>query len=88
MTHDPLCPVRPEVSAGIPTDGDVAVVMYETVAVDTRCECDLIAQVRADMRQRVEVLGYYIDTTDPQEQGYNAGRAMALDVLSTQVIGS
>ena len=58
MNHDPLCPIQPKITAGIGTDENVTAVMYEMVSLDTRCECDLIAKVRADEREEAWIVGY------------------------------
>jgi hypothetical protein len=52
------------------------------------CQCDLIAKVREDMLQRVVDLSYYIDSSDPFEQGYTIGREIAIEVLSKAVVAS
>jgi hypothetical protein len=87
MTHDPLCPV---VTTECIYDDHVLVGRYGGVCdrCDISCDCHLIAQVRADMLQRVVDLGYYIDSNDPFEQGYTIGREMAIEVLSKAVVGS
>jgi hypothetical protein len=78
MTHDPLCK---EFECNLCTKG-------MAWACDIDCQCELIAQVRADMLQRVVDLSYYIDSSDPFEQGYTIGREIAIEVLSKAVVGS
>jgi hypothetical protein len=46
MTHDPLCPYRPEYQGQGATTPYVASIQYAT-HVD--CQCELIAKVRKDM---------------------------------------
>lgn len=50
MTHDPLCPYRPEYQGQGATTPYVASIQYAT-HVD--CQCELIAKVRGDERAKV-----------------------------------
>ena len=72
MTHDPLCPHRPEtLGVGGPAE---AVLNYQAAV---SCQCDLIAKVRADQ----DMIGYakhleldYERTGESWEAGYKMGR--------------
>lgn len=83
MTHDPMCP-HPKCDYGSFNDN----ACHGFFECPHRCQCDLIAAVRAEMVQRVEVLGYYHDPILPKEHGYNEGREDAIEVLTKAVIGS
>lgn len=80
MTHDPLCPKMPNDSSE-----RICTECYEHDC--ECCECELIAAVRVDMVERVANLSFYHNPTDPVEQGYNAGREIAIEVLTKAVVG-
>ena len=82
MTHDPLC------SAPRCHDSVASCDECDPSHEPCRCQCELIAQVRFDMVQRVVNLSFYHNPSDPVEQGYNAGREIAIEVLSNAVVGS
>jgi hypothetical protein len=66
MTHDPLCPCKPQVIGHGSTSGDV-----QAAAPAVACQCDLIAKVRQD--ERINSLGTRVRELKPYANGYCDG---------------
>lgn len=66
MTHDPLCPCKPQVIGHGSTSGDV-----QAAAPAVACQCELIAKVRQD--ERINSLGTRVFELKPYANGYCDG---------------